>query len=246
MTDVLSLRNSTNSLFTYKVMFDGGTAPNPFHKTCTLAICKPVIRRTAEVGDIVVGLAPGNDGRIVYVMVVDKKIPWAAYIQECSNPSSALHKKIPKSPTDQGDCIWKSAPTYVGVLPSHSGHGEDDFNHDVTNGVNVLLSVNFWYFGEGDTHELYLNDALKPMIPGRGHKSKINEKYKEYFVEFFNNFLTEEKIIHCGIHGTPKHAPSNEGKITCIPSCRQQQRDNESEGEEDDTTPTITCPNKKC
>lgn len=245
MTDVLSLRYSTNRLFTYKVMFDGGAAPNPFHKICTLAICKPVIRRTAKVGDIVVGLA--SDGRIVYVMVVDKVMAWADYITECSNQSSALHKKIPKSSTDQGDCIWKSASTYAGVLPSHSRHVEGDFNHDVTNGVNVLLSVNFWYFGKGDAHKLYLNDALKPMIPGRGHKANVNHAHRANFVEFFNNFLTKEKIIHCGIHGTPKdYSPGKVDEATCIPSCRQQQRDNESEGEEDDTTPTITCPSRKC
>lgn len=248
MTDVLSLRDDKNRLFTYKVVFDGGTAPNPFHKICTLALCKPVIRRTAKVGDIVVGLAPGNDGRIIYVMVIDKVMTWSDYITECSNPSNALNKKIPKSLTDQGDCIWKSASTYAGELPSHSNHsGEGYFNCDVKDGENVLLSGSFWYFGEGDVHnKLNLSNALKPMIPGRGHKSTYNEKYKKDFVDFFNALLKKSKILQCGIHGTPEHAPNNIGKASCISSCRQEQRENESVGEEDDTTPTITCPNKKC
>jgi hypothetical protein len=34
-------------LFTYTIPYDDGAAPNPFHGICTLAICKPSIRRVA-------------------------------------------------------------------------------------------------------------------------------------------------------------------------------------------------------
>ena len=39
---------NSNKLFTYKVMHDGGSAPNPYSELCTLAICKPAIRRVAS------------------------------------------------------------------------------------------------------------------------------------------------------------------------------------------------------
>ena len=38
------------TLYSYIVAYDGGSAPNPFHEFCTLAICKPGMRRTAEKG----------------------------------------------------------------------------------------------------------------------------------------------------------------------------------------------------
>jgi hypothetical protein len=34
-------------LFSYTVRVDDGAAPNPFRGLCTLAICKPAIRRGA-------------------------------------------------------------------------------------------------------------------------------------------------------------------------------------------------------
>ena len=42
-------------LYSYTIPYDDGAAPNPYWGVLTLAICKPVIRRTAEIGDWVVG-----------------------------------------------------------------------------------------------------------------------------------------------------------------------------------------------
>ena len=42
-------------LFSYCLTCDSGAAPNPFWELCTLAICKPVIRRVASIGDWVLG-----------------------------------------------------------------------------------------------------------------------------------------------------------------------------------------------
>jgi Nucleotide modification associated domain 2 len=42
-------------LSAYIVRVDSGFAPNPFGHHCTLACCKPTIRRKAEPGDIIVG-----------------------------------------------------------------------------------------------------------------------------------------------------------------------------------------------
>jgi len=41
-------------LYSYTVRYDDGAAPNPFNGMCTLAICKPAIRRTAAPGDATV------------------------------------------------------------------------------------------------------------------------------------------------------------------------------------------------
>ena len=39
---------TTMTVYSYIVAYDSGFAPNPFHGTCTLACCKPTIRRTAH------------------------------------------------------------------------------------------------------------------------------------------------------------------------------------------------------
>lgn len=38
------------TLFSYCIPYDDGAAPNPFWGLCTLAICKPRIRRAAKEG----------------------------------------------------------------------------------------------------------------------------------------------------------------------------------------------------
>jgi hypothetical protein len=72
-------------LFTYTVATDAGSAPNPFNGMCSLAICKPDIRREAVRGDWVAGLgskkAPSGDlsGRLVYAMKVDEVVSLQDY-----------------------------------------------------------------------------------------------------------------------------------------------------------------------
>ena len=62
-------------IHSYVVRYDSGFAPNPFYGYCTLATCKPNIRRSADIGDWVVG-SGSNDrtvrrgGRLVYAMRV--------------------------------------------------------------------------------------------------------------------------------------------------------------------------------
>ena len=62
---------------------DTGFAPNPFFGYCTLACCKPVIRRTAQAGDWIVGLTPKAQGsNIVYVMKVEETLSFGQYNQD--------------------------------------------------------------------------------------------------------------------------------------------------------------------
>jgi hypothetical protein len=64
----------------YVLKHDSGFAPNPFHGWCTLACCKPAIRRCAERGDWVVGVTPAADGnRLAYAMKVDETPSFAEY-----------------------------------------------------------------------------------------------------------------------------------------------------------------------
>jgi len=71
-------------LHSYVVRYDSGFAPNPFYGYCTLATCKPDIRKTAQVGDWIVGCGSAckevrRRGRLVYAMHVAEALDFAAY-----------------------------------------------------------------------------------------------------------------------------------------------------------------------
>ena len=67
-------------LFTYILPYDSGFAPNPFGNACTLACCKPVIRRTASPDDWVIGTTAAPDsGRLAYAMRVTQALTFDVY-----------------------------------------------------------------------------------------------------------------------------------------------------------------------
>lgn len=70
-------------LYSYIVARDFGFAPNPFFKFCTLATCKPKIRKHASVGDWVIGTGAkvryGYSGRLVYAMQVSEILDFDTY-----------------------------------------------------------------------------------------------------------------------------------------------------------------------
>jgi hypothetical protein len=139
-------------LYSYVVMHDTGFAPNPFYGYCTLACCKPEIRRTAQKGDWIVGLTPKAGGnRIVYYMRVDDVMEsFASYWVD--------RRFEVKKPTDadgvrgwRGDNIYEPlASGGYRQLPSIHSDGEaEDAEakaHDLGGG-RVLVSENFAYFG---------------------------------------------------------------------------------------------------
>lgn len=70
----------TVNVYSYIVSHDSGFAPNPFHDYCTIACCKPVIRRNACVGDWIIGLSPKKYGNeIVCAMRVTEKLSSSEY-----------------------------------------------------------------------------------------------------------------------------------------------------------------------
>lgn len=174
-------------LFTYTIPIDDGAAPNPFHGLCTLAICKPGIRRVARVNDWIAGLgsvnAPSGDlsRRLVYAMRIEEVLSLKKYDERA--PERWPHR-IPNTQSLDlaerlGDCIYdfsKSQPV------QRSGvHGPDNIGTDL-NGRNVLISTDFYYFG---------NKAIP--IPGhldsichqtQGHRSDSNAPYFDEFVKW--------------------------------------------------------------
>lgn len=178
-------------LFSYCIPVDDGAAPNPYFSTCTLTICKPVIRRVAEVGDWIAGVGSKSvngidySGKLIYAMKVTRKLKLADYDYLCQ---SELIGKIPDvNHTDYnrrvGDCIYDFHNNTKGKLRP-SVHGLGNKKTDL-GGINALMSTHFFYFGNSP---IEIPSHLKGMIKqGQGHRSTSNDYLKLEFVNWIEN-----------------------------------------------------------
>lgn len=202
-------------LYSYVVVHDTGFAPNPFFGYCTLACCKPTIRRTAKVGDWIVGLTPKATGsRIVYFMRVDEVAE--SYTDYWTNPRFKS-----KKPTKENGILGKCGdniyePLVSGnyrQLPSmHSnGEAEDEGKkaHDLS-GRRVLISETFAYLG---TNASPLPLDLHSLVVARGHRCQFPEGVRLNFIRF-----TES--VSFGVHGSPAHWPEGDESWMTGCSCK--------------------------
>jgi len=179
------------TLYSYVVTHDTGFSPNPFFGYCTLACCKPDIRRTANVGDWVVGLTPKADGnRVAYFMYVDEILPsFDLYWRD-----RRFARKKPRYDASVvlkcGDNIYEPQGDgeYRQIRSAHS-HRQTDVE-DTTRkamdlrGVRILVSETFAYFG---VRTLELPPSLHSLIVGRKHKCRFSDEVKAEFLRFVKN-----------------------------------------------------------
>lgn len=143
-------------LYTYPITRDFGFAPNPFHGVCTLATCKPRIRRAASVGDWVMGVG-GNPlgevkGKCIFLMKVTEKIGFRNY---WSDPRFSLKKPSRNGSQVQmlGDNIYHKGSDGSWIQEdSHHSNPDGSPNpvnvkRDTRTTDRVLVSELFFYFG---------------------------------------------------------------------------------------------------
>lgn len=154
------LIESKSYLFTYVIARDFGFAPNPFHGTCTLATCKPGIRKSASVGDWVLGVAGKGLGpayrKCILLMKITEKIGFQEYWEDkrfslkkpCRNGSNVMML---------GDNIYhKDAKGNWTQEDSHHSNPDGSQNpvnlkRDTGTSDQVLISKFFFYFGSHAT-----------------------------------------------------------------------------------------------
>ncbi|MCB1128636.1 MAG: hypothetical protein KDM81_19225, partial [Verrucomicrobiae bacterium] len=74
---------ASNDIYVYRMTADNGGAPCVYRRLLSLAICKPMIRRTAEVGSLVFGFGGKRLGeRLIYVARITEKPEVGAYYRE--------------------------------------------------------------------------------------------------------------------------------------------------------------------
>jgi hypothetical protein len=150
------LVDQSKSLYIYSVTRDLGFAPNPFHGFCTLATCKPNIRKKAEIGDWVMGIGGANmplqKRKCIFLMEVTNKITFDEY---WNNPEYQLKKAVRNGSKVQvlGDNIYHTSEEGKWLQEdSHHSNAdgtinENNLKRDTGKGNNVLISNNFFYFG---------------------------------------------------------------------------------------------------
>jgi hypothetical protein len=143
-------------IYSYVVEHDLGFAPNPFWGVCSLANCKPDIRKSAGVGDLVIGTGSATiqaASRLVYWMRVSEILSFDGYWSDLrfthKKPNmrgSMMHR--------YGDNIYWTAADGA-FQPLDSFHSEDDGSLSVSNRERdtgktekVLLGTEFAYFGK--------------------------------------------------------------------------------------------------
>ena len=161
------------ALYSYRIPVDDGAAPNPFWGCCTLAICKPAIRRVAQPGDGVVGLGAkkswdgrNHEGTLVYAMRVDDVLTFDEYDQ--SHPEKRPGPRSDDWRTWLGDSLYFRKN---GVMRQRQGgvHDATNMTRDLR-GANVLVSRQFLYFG-ADPLPVPPEFLLDVDIPRQGHRT---------------------------------------------------------------------------
>lgn len=183
-------------LFTYVVARDYGFAPNPFGGSCTLATCKPDIRRTAAIGDWVAGIASKEDKAtpsLAYVMRVDEALTYEAYWHDPrfmhKKPdfrASVRHVYGDNIYSKDDDGLWRQADSHhsleQGVL--NLGNVRNDTKAD-----RVLIGWRFAYWGANaiPIPTEFCGMRGETILLGIGFRSHFSDDFVQSFVQWFES-----------------------------------------------------------
>ena len=188
-------------LRSYVVRYDSGFAPNPFYGYCTLATCKPDIRKAAGVGDWIVGSGSADKavrqgGRMVYAMRVEEILTFRQYDADPRFERKKPHRNGSRKQSC-GDNIYYLDEASGQWLQRDSFHSDADGSRhaehvDIDTGVDrVLISQDFVYYGgEGPTFPLHLQDGNGRSIckAGIGHSRFDDPALIQAFVDWIRGF----------------------------------------------------------
>ena len=178
-------------LYSYVVARDYGFAPNPFYGFCTLATCKPDVRKSAAIGDWVVGTGSkpkARDGRLVYAMRVSEILSYERYWED-----PRFRQKRPNLRGSQkqafGDNIYYRDPETGQWRQMDSHHSlpngkQNKANIDRDTKANkVLIGADFVYWG-GEGPEIPKFRGHSICKKGIGYKANFPCEVVEEFVNW--------------------------------------------------------------
>jgi hypothetical protein len=192
------------NIYFYKLVADNGGAPCIYRGRLSLAICKPMIRKTARIGDLVFGFAANSlspDNRLIYVARITEKLSGPAYYES-------------ERYSQREDCIYKFKDGHFARRAgAQHHHRPEDLVHDLGRPpsyprAHVLLSSDFRYFGKLGTAEYKskfprIERAIELL--GRGHRVRQNPELRTQLLDMANWIWrsTPKKAV-----GPPTNVPS--------------------------------------
>lgn len=188
-------------LYSYVIPRDFGFAPNPDFDYCTLATCKPIIRRCAQVGDWI--SAYGAAGSILYeklvmLMKVGETLTFDEYWNDArfKNKRPNFKKGIKHM---YGDNIYHHVGDSWVQEMSHHRNADGSINYANLNRDTktnrVLISTEFYYFGN---NAINIPQEFCMLIKhGIGHGVCSDKNLIERFLDYMG------KEYDMGIHGIP-------------------------------------------
>ena len=177
--------------------YDTGRAPNPFHGYCTLATCKPRIRKTAQIGDWIIGTGSKNlrvgsrekkkkgidrSGHLIYAMRVTEAMTYDEYWHDprFRDKRPCMGRGIVG---EFGDNLYyrnlQTNQLEKMDWPYHCLPGEECRDTSVD---RVLISDDFIYLG-GDGPPMP-PEFLELVYTGRGHKCRLPEENVQKLVQW--------------------------------------------------------------
>jgi len=184
-------------LFTYVVLYDIGFAPNPFFGSCTLATCKPGIRKSAQVGDWVAGTGSkqkNQQGKLVFAMEVEEILSFEQYWDD---PRFQRKKpnRVGSLKQRYGDNVYHRHPTTEDWIQEDCRHslenGEPNPDHirRDTNPARVLIASEFVYYGSSavDIPAGFLSWDGVDFFRGRGYRRNFPTELVDGFVDWLRN-----------------------------------------------------------
>jgi hypothetical protein len=180
-------------LYSYVVARDFGFAPNPFYGFCTLATCKPDIRRTAQIGDWVVGTGSkgkGRGGHLVFAMRVTEAMSFDEYWADprFASKQPSLHGSLKRA---FGDNIYhRRLDEWSQANSHHSMHdgtaNPENVEHD-TRTDRVLISDHFGYWGGGGPEvaaEFRDWEGVDVCLGRQGHRCNFPAELVAQFIQW--------------------------------------------------------------
>ena len=192
-----------SKIYLYKLTADTGAAPCIKRGLLSLAICKPMIRMKAKVGDLIFGFAAkklNRDNRLIYAARITGKLCGGKYYKD-------------KRYARRGDCIYRFTAGRFKWKKGSLHHGPKHVDHDLGRyrrypRADVLLSDDFRYFGQAST------DKYKAKFPkvrravahlARGHRVHHDDALRDELLKMERWVWQARKKVF----GRPTSAPSS-------------------------------------
>jgi hypothetical protein len=193
------------NFYFYKLTRDDGGAPCVRNGILSLAICKPFIRASAEVGDMIFGFAANSlspDNRLIYIARVTGKLCNGEYYKtRCyQNRGDRIYEAV-------GNCFVRRTDAKFHDGPENLVHDLGQAPHYKR--ANVLLSDDFRYFGDHGSADYKrefrrIKCAVEQLA--RGHRVHLSEVLRD---EFERLAADRWKQVPRKVAGRPMQAPSH-------------------------------------